>query len=172
MNTWRWALAPLALVVFANPASADDDAKPRGPRDPERRQKMLDEFDADGDGKLSEEERQTLREEMRERRGQREGKRARGKKGGRDGEAGPRGRRRGPGPDGPPKPPHPEELFKLFDADDDGMLSMDEFMELSREMRQRHGPPHAEGRRGPPRDGDRPRGRRGDRPRPPVEEDI
>ena len=54
----------------------------------EFRQKMLDEFDADGDGELNEDERATARKEMRGRRGR----------------GGPEGRRRGRDSQGPPDP--------------------------------------------------------------------
>lgn len=143
-------------------------------RDPEFRQRMLDEFDKDGNGVLDEAERQTAREtmrarhaEMRERFGRGEG-RPRGRGGPKDGD-----RRPGRGPDGPK--PRLESLFEWFDANHDNMLSRGEFAELSRFVqRRRHRGPgpggpdeRGFGRRGPegppPGDGFGPRGRRGPR---------
>jgi EF hand len=91
---------------------------------------------------------------------------------GRDGPdaRGPEGRRGPGGPDGrPPRPrPNPEALFKRFDANKDGQLSMEEFGQLTefvREHRPMGPPPGPEGRRfgrggpdgqdGPPRGRDR-----------------
>lgn len=95
------------------------------------------------------------------------------------GERGPRGPGRGEGrgpdgggaegfgrggPDGPPPgPPNPERLFNRFDENKDSSLSLEEFTELTRFMRERMahrppGPPRGDRGRGfdgPPREGDR-----------------
>jgi hypothetical protein len=98
---------------------------------------------------------------------------------------GPQGRR-GPGgpdgpgrPDGPPRGPNPERIFNLFDENDDGSLSKEEFMtmhEFVQSMRHHGPPPWARGgrefggrgpddRRGPPRGNFEGRGRGGRGPR-------
>ena len=178
-----WAVAlPLMLtgVVSAQP-EGDKADRPRQ-RDPEMREKMIKEFDADGDGKLNDEERQTARETMRERRGGPDGQ-------GQPGRGGPQARR-GPG-GGPQGPPDPNAMFDRFDANGDGQLSRDEFMKLSQEMRPRRGGPGGPGGPradrgprpgGPPEGGDLPRRRprpdgegpsrdRGDGDRPRVREE-
>ncbi|MCA9229045.1 MAG: EF-hand domain-containing protein [Planctomycetales bacterium] len=169
-------LVVMLLAVLVGPVRAEDDAdKPAGDR-PDRgafRQKMIEEFDADGDGKLSDEERETAREAMRERRGQdgfqgkRKGGKDRPKKGPGNGFRGGKDR---------PGPPDPNKLFELFDADGDDQLSRDEFMKLSefmREQREKWGPGaggpgerrgERRGRPGGPPDGP------GDRPGPPPGE--
>ncbi len=116
----------LLLLLLCTPVTfaAEEEGKQssdRGNRRAEMRQKIVDEFDSDGDGELSDEERSIAREEMRERRGR-----------------GPRGEGDRHGP------PDPEKVFEKFDADGDGQLSRDEFMKLSEEMR----PPREAGRRG------------------------
>jgi len=80
---------------------------------------------------------------------------------------GPEGR--GPGGYGPPAPPNPERLFNRFDENKDGSLSKEEFMELTKFMREHHpmGPSMmGRGRSGRGFDGQPPRGdfqrRRGD----------
>ena len=98
----------LAMPAMADPGDKEAKQGDGGPR-PEMREKMLKEFDQDGDGKLSDEEREKAHEKMRELHGDRGGRGERGK--GRRGE-GARG-----GPDGPPKLPKPEELFAKFDKD-------------------------------------------------------
>jgi Ca2+-binding EF-hand superfamily protein len=126
----------LALPIFAaGQASAQEEERPR--RDGEMRARMIEEFDADGDGELSDEERQTARETMRERRGDRPGSGGQG---------------RGRGGEGRPAPPDPNQLFDEFDADKDGQLSREEFTKLTqatRERRRQRGP--REGRPGGPR---------------------
>jgi len=93
---------------------------------------------------------------------------------------GPEGRGRG-GPDGPPRPPRPERLFNRFDENEDGSLSMEEFIELTefvRENRPPGPPPGMRDGRGRGFDGPPPRGegrRRGEwrdgPPGPPPAED-
>ncbi|NOY40794.1 MAG: hypothetical protein GXP26_03015 [Planctomycetes bacterium] len=73
---------------------------------------------------------------------------------GKGGNKGSRGKRDGHGP------PKPEELFKKFDENKDGQLSLEEFMELSKAMRKHHAR-RGQGKggkgagKGGPRDGDR-----------------
>jgi Ca2+-binding EF-hand superfamily protein len=63
----RKTLSVLAVCLFVAPAFADD--KPQRPVSPELRQKLLEQFDADKDGKLNEEERAKARAEFEKRRG-------------------------------------------------------------------------------------------------------
>lgn len=159
----------LAVGLLALPARADDDDKDAkkaddGPR-AEWREKMIKEFDKDGDGKLSDEEREKAREKMRELRGDRgrggpggpEGRRGDGPRGP-EGRRGPDGRRPEGGPDGPPKLPKPEELFAKFDKDKDDKLSKDEFKALA-DFVHEHMPPPPPGPPGPPPGGRRFEGR-------------
>jgi Ca2+-binding EF-hand superfamily protein len=154
-------LAVGLMVLPATTTNAQEEERPR--RDGEMRERMIEEFDADGDGELNDEERQTARETMRERRGG----------GGRGEGRGPEGRGRGPegrGPEGGrpdrPAPPDPNALFDEFDADKDGQLSREEFTKLTETRRgfMRGGRP--QGGRGP-RDNVSREG--GDRPGPPPE---
>lgn len=170
----RYLMIPICLmmsVLLTGSAWAEDEAQSnegRAGRRAEMRQKMLEKFDADGDGELNDEERTAAREEMRSRRGDRanndkakagkgRGGKAKGNRGSRrDGQ----GRRGGPG-----GPPDPGKLFDKFDANDDGQLSRAEFMKLSAEMRSQRRPRVADNRGGPRRDGSRqdgppPEGRR------------
>jgi hypothetical protein len=143
----------VALTTLAQPPD-DRSEKADRPRGPEMRERLLKEFDKDGDGKLSEEERETAREAMRERfrrwrdeAGPRDDD-AKGKKGGRR----PDGERRRHGPEG--GPPNPDALFDRFDEDDNDALSRDEFKKLADFVRHhRHGPPG--GPPGPPPRGPR-----------------
>jgi hypothetical protein len=122
-------------TVLALPALADppkDKGKGNEARKAEMKEQMLKEFDADKDGKLSDEEKAKVKEKMRERRAKREGEKgARGEKRRRDGGRGPEARRRPGGPGGPPHIPEPAELFKKFDKDSDQKLTRDEFLELA-----------------------------------------
>ncbi|MDZ4656934.1 MAG: EF-hand domain-containing protein [Bythopirellula sp.] len=155
----------LPVLLASQGWAQEEGERPR--RDGAMREEMIKEFDADGDGKLSDDERQTAREAMRERRGDRpEGRRR-------------QGQGRGPGGEGRPAPPDPNLLFDEFDADKDGQLSRDEFMKLTEVQRERRGPrPPREGRPdGPPRGegDDRPGPPPGDRdfgPRPPLQNQI
>lgn len=176
-----------ALPAFAEPPEGKKGDRPGREQ---MRERMIKEFDKDGDGKLSEDERAKMREQMRQRMGDR-------RPGGPGGERGPRGegfRGRGPGgPGGPPYgPPHrpmpsPDELFKKFDADNSDSLSREEFGKLAEFVKEHHPPgpppggPRGEGFRGrgpggfegrgpgrpdgPPRDGERRRRDRGDQPK-------
>ena len=63
----RYLLTTLTVIAagfVALPAMAQPPDGERGGRlrDPEMRQRMLDEFDQDGDGRLSDEERQAMRD--------------------------------------------------------------------------------------------------------------
>jgi EF hand domain-containing protein len=144
----------LAVSVLAMSARADSDDKDAkkddgGPR-AEMREKILKEFDKDGDGKLSDEERDAARERMRELMGRHGERRDRGGPEGRrrhDDGRGPEGQRgpEGHGPeehaDGPPKMPKPEEMFSKFDKDKDGKLSKEEFMALADYVHEHMPPP-------------------------------
>jgi Ca2+-binding EF-hand superfamily protein len=137
-------LAAGILFLPATTTNAQEEDRPR--RDGEMRQQMIEEFDADGDGELNDEERQTAREAMRERRGG----------GGRGEGRGPEGRGQGRGPEDRPAPPDPNALFDEFDADKDGQLSREEFTKLTEARRgfMRGGRPPRD--RGPREGGDRP----------------
>ena len=144
----------LVAGAMALTAMADDDKETKkddgGPR-AEMREKILKEFDKDGDGKLNDEEREKARDKMREfHRGPRgeggepgEGRRrdGRGPEGRGPEGRGPEGRRGPGGPDGPPKLPKPEELFAKFDKDKDDKLSKDEFKELTDFVHEHMPPP-------------------------------
>jgi EF-hand domain pair len=109
----------------------------------EMREKILKEFDKDGDGKLSDEEREKARDKIRELRikiAKKNGDKPVEKGARRDGR---------PGPGGPPKLPKPEELFTKFDKDKDGKLSKDEFMALA-DFVHEHMPPPPRPMAGPP----------------------
>lgn len=128
----KYQLATLlfALPLLVGQASAQDQQDERPRRDGEMRARMIEEFDADGDGKLSDEERQKARETMRARRGDRPGR----------------------GGEGRPAPPDPNQLFDKFDENKDGQLSREEFLKLSEETRGFRGPRGPrEGRPGGPR---------------------
>jgi len=134
----RFLLSFLCLVLpmlLCDAARAEDDNASNADRAGRRakmRQKMLDKFDADGDGQLSDAERATAREAMRGRRGSRaegaQGKGSRGKDKKKGSKGGP-GRRRQGGP------PSPAKLFDKYDANGDGQLSRAEFMKLADHMR-------------------------------------
>jgi Ca2+-binding EF-hand superfamily protein len=87
------AIVSLAASTFAAPPEDNDPAA--------RKAEMLKKFDKDGDGRLSDEEKSTLRAEMQNRRG-----------GGRD-------RKQW-------TPEQRDEMLKKFDKDGDGKLSQEE----------------------------------------------
>jgi Ca2+-binding EF-hand superfamily protein len=87
------AIVSLAATTFAAPPENNDPA--------DRKAEMLKKFDKDGDGKLSDTEKTTLRAEMQNRRG-----------GGRD-------RKQW-------TPEQRDEMLKKFDTDGDGKLSQEE----------------------------------------------
>ncbi len=86
-------IVSLAVTTFAAPSKNNDPAV--------RKAEMLKKFDKDGDGRLSDEEKSTLRAEMQNRRG-----------GGRD-------RKQW-------TPEQRDEMLKKFDTDRDGKLSQEE----------------------------------------------
>ena len=86
-------IVSLAVTTFAAPSKNNDPAV--------RKAEMLKKFDKDGDGKLSDTEKSTLRAEMQNRRG-----------GGRD-------RKQW-------TPEQRDEMLKKFDTDGDGKLSQEE----------------------------------------------
>ncbi len=127
-------MATVAILTVS--ASADENGKRGQPgRDPEMRQRMLDEFDSDRDGRLNEEERQAARDAMRARKGNLGKGNARGM--------------RGPQRKNRPGGPHlrPEMLFEKFDTNGDQQLSLDEFRELAQFMHENR-PRRPEGRQG------------------------
>jgi Ca2+-binding EF-hand superfamily protein len=69
MNTRNLSLAALLGLALASTAAAQDPPGPRGPGGrqlpPEVRERMLKEFDTDGDGKLSEQERANAKETVK-----------------------------------------------------------------------------------------------------------
>ena len=132
----------LTVLILGASRAEQEDSQPaeREDRGAKLRQRILEEFDADGDGEMNDEERTTAREEMHSRRRDRQGG---------DGDADGRRRRdnrRGPQDQGPP---NPSKLFDHFDADGDEQLSREEFLKLTeavQKMRERFG--HGEGRPG------------------------
>jgi hypothetical protein len=166
MSWFRQLIALLISATLASTALAQEDADKAPPREdrPERaemREKMLERFDADGDGELNDEERAKAREFRQERtRGGERGEGRRGREGrpprGPDGRRGPEGR--GPagpppgGPRGPGFPPNPERLFNAYDEDKNDQLSRDEFEKLMGKLRElgRPGPGRPPGPGGPP----------------------
>ncbi len=117
--------ATVTATAWAQDAPPNDEDP--GQRRAEMRRRIMAEFDADGDGELSDDERAKAREQMRSRRGNR---------GGGEGDA-PRGNRasRG-GPEGRPEGrPDPEALFNRLDTDGNGSLSRAEFRKMAEQMR-------------------------------------
>lgn len=173
-STW-WTLCGVAALLAA-PALAGEGDKPakgdKPPRGEDFRQKMLEEFDADGDGELSDDERTKMRESRRERGAGERGKGERGGEARRRGPGGPGGERGfGPPPGGPGGPGmmmDPGRLFDRVDEDGDGSVTREEFtgfFEKMREMRGGRGPGEGGGPGGD-RIGRRPGGERGERGRP------
>jgi hypothetical protein len=169
MRLLKVAIAFGLVMVIASPIWAEDETpKDRPPRDGEHKQRILEKFDEDGDGKLNDEERRAAHEARHgdDELPRGEGPRGDHRRGGerRHGPGGPDGppgeHRRGPGrPDGPPDgrfgppppPMDPEQMFERLDEDGDGHLSLDEFRDGMKRMRS-PGPPRGFG------EGDRGRG--------------
>lgn len=164
-----------AMLLTSAAVAAEDEApkQDRASRRSEMRKKMLEKFDADGDGELNEEERTTARESMRNMR-TKQGGGEKGRRGGkgRDGKGkgqgkGQAGRRDGGGR------PDPGKMFDKFDVDGDGQLTREEFTELSKAMQKMRSGGRGQGRgqgrgRGPgpgARDGKGPGGPPADGPR-------
>lgn len=106
----RNAILTLAVVgLVAGSSVADDSKKKDGERGKSRgaemRKKLLEKFDADGDGKLNEKERAKAHAAMKKHRGER--KPGEGRTGGRDGD-------------------FRKKMIAKFDADGDGKLNEDE----------------------------------------------
>lgn len=181
MKTLTGSMAFLMVLLCGSAATMAEDKAGDRPGRAEMRERMIERFDEDGDGKLSEDERASAREAMQARRG-RGGERAgRGRgpgegprrgpgpglEGGRRGGPEARGAGRGRGPGGPDGPARmdPEKVFDRIDADGDGSISREEFMAHSKTMQERfaarggrQGPQQRgdrAGRRGPGRDGER-----------------
>lgn len=182
MNRKLFGLSLVVPMLLVGQATAQEEERPR--RDGDWRARMIEEFDADGDGQLSDEERQTARETMRERRGDRPGRgEARGRGDGRGrgeapgrGQARPDGRgpREGRGPGAQGRGLDFGRMFDRFDADGDGLLNREEFTRLTERLRERFsadgprrgapGQGRGGGSRGGPRDGRGPRPPRAERP--------
>ena len=85
------------------PVCKQQPGRPGRHLNPERHKEMLEKFDADKDGKLSDEERKAAREAMKDAHGQRGDKAPRGPRAGKHGRPG------APAPEGTPAPaPAPE----------------------------------------------------------------
>ena len=93
-------IVSLAVTTFAAPSKNNDPAA--------RKAEMLKKFDKDGDGKLSDEEKSTLRVEIQNRRGERDRKQW--------------------------SPEQRDEMLKKFDKDGDGKLSDEEKSTLRAEI--------------------------------------
>ena len=110
---------------------------PRGPHrgmmNPEQRKQMLEKFDTDKDGKLSDEERKAMREEFMKNRPQMPGQ---------PGAQGPRGPRHGM-----MDPERQKQMLEKFDTDKDGTLS-DEERKAMREEFMKNRPQGPRGHRG------------------------
>ena len=112
-----WVVAVLGVGLLAVPAVAEDAKKgPRGNplENPALKEKILKKFDANGDGQLSDEEKEKAKAAFRERVG---------------GKGGPGG------PGGPGR----EELMKKFDANGNGQLEPEEKAKLMAAMKERFG---------------------------------
>ena len=132
------------------PVCEQQPGRPGRHFNPERHKAMLEKFDADKDGKLSDEERKAAREAMKEAHGQRgdrgpRGQRpedAQGRPEGQPGNA--EGR---PGRPGPRFNPEQHKAFiEKFDTDKDGKLSEEERKAAREAMKEAHG---QRGDRGP-----------------------
>lgn len=187
MTRWIIGMVCLTAVLMVSTAQAQDQRRERrGEGRPERpsREEFLKQFDKDGDGKLSDEERAAAREQFRNRSGEQRGERGprtegrergprpEGRERGPRGEGRPEGRERGSrGGEGRVERPNREDFLKRFDKDGDGKLSDEERAAAREEFRNRGGEqrgergPRAEGRERSPRGEGRPEGRRGRGPR-------
>lgn len=163
----------LAWPALAQPPEKPADKPPAG--DPAMKQKLLDNFDTNKDGTLDHAERREIGRAIWENFGggpEGRGRGDRGPEGRRHPDGPPSGEGRGPegrrglgpqdgpglgGPDGRHEPPNPERLFNRFDENQDGSLSKDEFMELTKFMHEHRpmGPPRM-GRGRPGRGSDGP----------------
>jgi hypothetical protein len=171
------------------PAQSSDTTGKAPDRRAEVRKKMMEKFDADGDGQLSEDERAKLRKFRQKRHGKQDKKGARDGKGPRDkvfrnesrgrgdrdgfgppegrgkagkGRRGPRGHSDGNGQ------PNFGRLFEMFDKDGDDKLDRREFgnaLHTMHEMRMQMEAHQGEGRRGRDHDGFHPGPPRGARER-------
>ena len=115
---------------------------PRGQRhgmmNPEQQKQMLEKFDTDKDGKLSDEERKAMREEFMKNRPQRP------QMPGQPGAQGPQGQHRGM-----MDPERQKQMLEKFDTDKDGKLSDEERKAMREEfMKNRPQRPQMPGRRG------------------------
>ncbi len=115
------ALTVLAVLpAFAQQELPGTGERPQPPSREDFHKKMLEKYDADKDGKLSDEEKAAMKADMEQHRGKR----------------GPRGPR---GPEGahPGKPGMPREFVEQYDADKDGKLNEEERKAAGEAMRAR-----------------------------------
>lgn len=143
LKAWKTVGLVMALIGAASIAEAQRPGGGRG-----NREEMIKKYDKDGDGKLSENERAAMREDMKNRRGD---------KGKPNGDKGP-----DKGGAGYGERPTPEQIVKKYDKDGSGELSASELEQLFKDqmerMRQRGG---MEGRRPGNDEGFQGRGGRG-----------
>lgn len=99
-------LAIAAVVFTSQPALAAPGQNPDREKQAERRQKVLEKFDKNGNGQLDADEREAAKEAMQKRRDQAGGKGQRGQ--------------------GAPDPERRKKLLEKFDTDGDGQLSESE----------------------------------------------
>lgn len=155
-------VAGLALAASPSLAEEEEGRPARGPRDPQRMQRLLEEFDTDGDGQLSREERQAARERRMAEGGrgaerlkrikerfdadgdgvlsdeERQAARAEmGRDGGRRGRRGPGAGRGGSerGGRGGMLRADPASLFDRIDEDGDGQVTKEQFVRFVESMR-------------------------------------
>lgn len=118
--------AALGMLMALPLAGQEDNTAPQQRPDGRQvhRQRLIQRFDKDGDGKLNDEEKAAMQSFIEERR----------KNGGE------RGERRG-------QRPGRDELIKEFDKDEDGKLSDEERKAMREELAKRHGGEKKEGHR-------------------------
>ena len=120
------------------PVCEQQPGRPGRHFNPERHKEMLEKFDADKDGKLSDEERKAAHEAMKEARGQRGDKGPRGPHAGKHGHPGPHF-----------NPEQRKAFIEKFDTDKDGQLSDEERKAAHEAIKEAHGQRGDKGPRGP-----------------------
>lgn len=150
--TMKRPLLSLTLLFLAGAGSTDLSAQEQRQKQqrPDReamRQQILERFDLDGDGQLSETEREAMRA-ARAKRIQEQGGEARGRRPGAQGQDGARGRRGAQQGEGAQKRPRRErgeqgqrpsreQMVKRFDTDGDGQLNEAERQAMRKAIQQR-----------------------------------